>query len=192
MNGNVQISTSGNMSMQETEFRKVGSLAAKGYLGWSNTLGYKGLSLGFVFSARLGGLVYSATQGILDYYGVSEVTASARDNGGVPVNYGMIDAKNYYQTIATADGGYGAYYLYDATNIRLQELSLNYTLPQKWFNQKAKLTLGFVAKNLAMLYCKAPFDPEVSAATNSNFYQGVDYFMQPNTRNFGFNVKLQF
>lgn len=192
LNGNVQISTSGNMSMQETEFRKVGSLAAKGYLGWSNTLGYKGLSLGFVFSARLGGLVYSATQGILDYYGVSEVTASARDNGGVPVNYGMIDAKNYYQTIATADGGYGAYYLYDATNIRLQELSLNYTLPQKWFNQKAKLTLGFVAKNLAMLYCKAPFDPEVSAATNSNFYQGVDYFMQPNTRNFGFNVKLQF
>ena len=193
LNGNVLINPStGGMSMTETDYKKVGSLAAKGYLGWSNTFSYKGLSLGVVFSARLGGLVYSATQGILDYYGVSETTASVRDNGGIPVNYGSVDAKTYYQTIATAEGGYGAYYLYDATNIRLQELSLNYTLPKKWFNEKAKLTLGFVARNLAMIYCKAPFDPEVSAATNSTYYQGVDYFMQPNSRNFGFNVKLQF
>ena len=71
-------------------------------------------------------------------------------------------------------------------------MSLNYTLPQKWFRNKAKLTVGFVAKNLWMIYCKAPFDPELSSATGSNYYQGVDYFMLPSTRNIGFNVKLQF
>ena len=43
-----------------------------------------------------------------------------------------------------------------------------------------------------MIYCKAPFDPEISAATANAYYQGVAYFMQPSTRNFGFNVKLQF
>ena len=74
----------------------------------------------------------------------------------------------------------------------MQELNLSYTLPRKWFHNKARLTLGFVAKNLWMIYCKAPFDPEVSAITGSNYYQGVDYFMLPTTRNFGFNVKLQF
>ena len=145
-----------------------------------------------VFTARIGGMAYSATQGILDYYGVSEATAEARDRGGIPINYGSVSPQTYYQTIASAEGGHGAYYLYDATNVRLQELNLSYTLPQKWFRNKAKLTLGFVARNLWMIYCKAPFDPEISAATGSNYYQNVDYFMLPSTRNLGFNIKLQF
>lgn len=192
LNGNVNIDSNGNMSMVETDPVKVGQLAPKANLGWSNTFSYKGLSLGIVLTARIGGLVYSATQGVLDYYGVSENSAAMRDAGGIPVNYGMMPAEKYYQTISTANGGYGAYYLYDATNVRLQELALNYTLPRKWFNDKLNLTVGFVARNLAMIYCKAPFDPELSSSTASNFYQGVDYFMLPSTRNFGFNVKLQF
>lgn len=115
-----------------------------------------------------------------------------RDKGGIPVNFGTLDAQSYYQTISTGNGGYGAYYLYDATNIRIQELTLNYTLPKKWFNNKMGLTVGFVARNLAMIYCKAPFDPELASSTSSNFYQGVDYFMLPSTRNLGFNVRFQF
>ena len=42
-----------------------------------------------------------------------------------------------------------------------------------------------------MIYCKAPFDPELTASTGT-YYQGLDYFMQPSTRNLGFSVKLQF
>ena len=53
------------------------------------------------------------------------------------------------------------------------------------------MTVGLVGKNLWMIYCKAPFDPE-AIATTSNFYQGIDYFMMPSTRNFGFNVKINF
>lgn len=182
----------GNLAMEETEMRKVGSLSPRYNMGWANSFGFKGIELGMVFTARVGGLAYSATQGILDYYGTSQASADFRNQGGVPINFGRIDTEKYYSTISSADGGHGAYYLYSASNIRLQELSLNYTLPRKWFNNKARLTVGFIAKNLWMIYCKAPFDPEVSASTSSSFYQGVDYFMQPNTRNFGFNVKLQF
>ena len=104
----------------------------------------------------------------------------------------MLPAENYLTTIGTAQGGHAAYYLYSATNVRLQELAISYTFPKKWFNNKLGLTVGVVGRNLAMLYCDAPFDPELSAATGSNYYQGVDYFMLPSTRNFGFNVKLQF
>ena len=89
-------------------------------------------------------------------------------------------------------GGLGQYYTYSATNIRLSELNLSYTLPRKWFNNKVGITAGIVGKNLWMIYCKAPFDPEMTPSTTSNFYQGVDYFMQPSTRNIGFNVKFQF
>ena len=192
LNGNVAVDNNGNIRVEEVEAYKAGQLAPKGNFGWSNTFGFKGISLGVVLTARVGGLVYSATQGILDYYGVSEASASMRDAGGIPVNYGKLGAKEYYTTISTAQGGYDAFYLYSATNVRLQELALNYTFPKKWFNDKLNLTLGVVGRNLAMIYCKAPFDPELSAATGNNYYQGVDYFMLPSTRNFGFNVKLQF
>ena len=140
------------------------------------------------FSARIGGIALSSTESFLDQYGVSKRSGEARDNGGVSVNYGKVDAKTYYQTIA----GNGAYYAYSATNVRLQELSLGYTLPAKWFHDKVRMTVSFVGRNLWMIYCKAPFDPEMSAVTGSNYYQGVDYFMLPSMRNLGFNVKLQF
>lgn len=192
-NGNIKVDQNGNLSMTSSSTpTKVGDLDADFNLGWTNHFTYKGIDLGVVLSARVGGLAYSATQGILDCYGVSEASATARDNGGIPVNNGLVTAQKYYQTIGSGEGGYGRYYLYSATNVRLQELSLNYTLPKKWFKNVANITLGVVGRNLWMIYCKAPFDPELSAATASNYYMNVDYFMQPSLRNIGFNVKVQF
>ena len=101
-NGNVLINSDGTLSMEDVGYMKVGSLAPKANLGWTNTFSYGGLSLGIVLTARIGGLVYSATQGILDYYGVSETSAVARDNGGIPVNYGMMDARLFYNKIGRA------------------------------------------------------------------------------------------
>lgn len=130
-NGNIKVDQNGNLSMTSSSTpTKVGDLDADFNLGWTNHFTYKGIDLGVVLSARVGGLAYSATQGILDYYGVSEASATARDNGGIPINNGLVTAQKYYQTIGTGEGGYGRYYLYSATNVRLQELSLNYTLPK--------------------------------------------------------------
>lgn len=182
----------GTLSMEQTDWEYMGSLAPDGNLGWNNSFSYKGISLGFVINARIGGKVYSATQGMLDYNGASEASAVARDNGGVVYNGVKYDAQQYYQTIASSLGGYGRYYLYDATNVRLQELSLNYTLPKRWFRYKANVTLGFIARNLWMIWCEAPFDPELTGAADSEFYQGVDYFMLPATRNLGFSLKIGF
>ena len=54
-----------------------------------------------------------------------------------------------------------------------------------------KINIAFVGRNLWMIYNKAPFDPEAIATTGNN-YQGIDYFMMPSLRNFGFSVKLTF
>ena len=43
-----------------------------------------------------------------------------------------------------------------------------------------------------MIYCKAPFDPELVPSAASTFYTGVDLFMTPSLRSFGFNVKVNF
>ena len=140
------------------------------------------------FTGRFGGIVISETQSVLDAAGVSKVSADVRDAGGVQINQSKVSAQTYYQTIQ----GTAAYYTYSATNVRLGELSLSYTLPKKWFDNKVGMTVGLVGKNLWMIYCKAPFDPELTTPAASNFYQGFDAYMLPSTRNFGFNVKFQF
>lgn len=174
--------------VKENEDFYLGSILPKVNMGWNLGFGYKGLNLGMTFTARLGGIVISETQSNLDATGVSKVTADARDAGGVPINQTLVDAKEYYTTVS----GNAYYYTYSADNVRLGELSLNYTLPKKWFNNKLNMTVGFVGKNLWMIYCKAPFDPELTTSAGSNFYQGFDAYMLPSTRNFGFNVKFQF
>ncbi len=191
-NGNIYVDPQTNqVELAQTERRKVASLLPLGNLGWSNSFSYKGLTLNVMITARLGGSVVSNTEAILDFYGVSERSAAARAAGGVRVNNGLVDAKNYYQTIGAGTGA-GAYYIYDATNVRLQELSLAYTLPKKWFKDKLAMTVSLIGRNLWMIYNKAPFDPELTTSTTDNFLQGVDYFMMPSQRNLGFSVKFQF
>ena len=63
---------------------------------------------------------------------------------------------------------------------------------QKWQSVLKGMNISFVAHNLWMIYCKAPFDPESVATATNTFYQGIDYFMTPNTRNVGFNIRLNF
>ena len=84
-------------------------------------------------------------------------------------------------------------YVYDATNVRLAEVSLGYDFPvNKWgWNWLKGLSLSVVGNNLAMLYLKAPFDPELTASMGT-YNQGLDYFMQPSTRSLGFSVKVKF
>ncbi len=166
-----------------------GSVLPKGNLGFSNEFRYKGLNLGFLISARFGGIVMSQTQAIMDAYGVSKRSAEVRGNGGVAVNRGLISAENYY-TIVGGESPIWSEYIYSATNARLQEAHLSYTFPKKWLGD-VSLTVGLVAHNLLMIYNKAPFDPE-SVASTGTYYQGFDYFMQPSLRSWGFNVNLQF
>lgn len=166
----------------------LGSIFPKANMGWSANFGYKGLNLGMTFTARIGGIVLSETQSNIDRYGVSKTTADIRDQGGIPINQGVVSAQEYYQAV----GGSAYYYAYSATNVRLGELSLSYTLPKKWFGGSRSMTVGFVGKNLWMIYCKAPFDPELTSASASNYYQGFDSYMLPSTRNIGFSVKFQF
>ena len=191
--GFIEVDKSGNVAVKDDYMEDIylGSVFPKYNLAWRNDFSWKGVNLGVLFTARIGGICYSATQANMDLYGVSEASAAARDAGGVLINGRQtIDAQKWYQAIG-AQSGLPQYYTYSATNFRLQELSLGYTLPAKWFRDKMRMTVSFVGRNLWMIYCKAPFDPEAVASTGLN-YQGIDYFMMPSLRSLGFNVKFQF
>ena len=194
-NNDIYVDEKGNIATQTIDnvdnYIKLGSISPKANMAWRNDFRIGNFNLGFMLTARLGGVVFSRTQALLDYYGVSAASALARDNGGVLVNGGdLIDANKWYTAIGSGDT-VPQYYTYSATNFRLQEACIGYTFPRKMMKNVCELTLQLVGRNLWMIYNKAPFDPETIATTGS-YYQGIDYFMSPSTRNFGFNVRLKF
>lgn len=191
-NGYIEVDSNGNfVVIDDGKDLLLGSVFPDYLLAWRNDLSFKGFRLGILFSGRIGGVCYSATQANLDLFGVSEASAAARDAGGVLINgRAMADPQKWYQSVG-ANSGLPQFYTYSATNFRLQELSFGYTFPRRWFRDRLGLTLSFVGKNLWMIWCRAPFDPEAVASTGLN-YQGIDYFMMPSTRNLGASLKLEF
>ena len=170
----------------------LGKTAPDFNMGWNHAISYKGFGLSFLINGRFGGVVTSSTEAILDRYGVSQRTADARESeGALFPGQGRVDAKTYYQMIGTGNYQTSGYYVYSATNIRLQELTFSYTMPNKWFGNVLKdVSVSFIANNPWMLYCKAPFDPELTPST-ATYGQGNDYFMQPSVRSFGFGLKFK-
>lgn len=186
--GNVVVDKTSHNVFPNFDYVYAGNADPKYTMGLANSFSWKGVELDFVIHARFGGVGVSMTQATMDHYGASQATAIARDNGGVWVSGERIPAQNYYQMAGRA----GAVYTYDATNIRLAEMSIAYHIPvNRWVKWMQDVRVALVGRNLLMLYNKAPFDPESTASTGT-MYQGIDYFRQPSYRNMGFSVNLTF
>lgn len=190
--GYVDIKPDGSYGMETVEPVFLGKVAPDFNMGWNSQLSWKGIGLSFLINGRFGGVVTSSTEALLDRFGVSKRSAEARELGGALIpNQGRVDAETYYKFIGTGNHDTSGYYVYSATNIRLQELTLSYTMPNKWFSNILKdVSVSFTANNPWMLYCEAPFDPELTPST-ATYGQGNDYFMQPSVRSFGFGVKFK-
>ncbi|HVI47623.1 MAG TPA: SusC/RagA family TonB-linked outer membrane protein [Chitinophaga sp.] len=193
--GQYRIDDQGRLQVH-TLSKKVGNPNPDFTLGWNNSFDYKNINLSFLIDGRFGGKVMSVTQAVLDWYGVSETTARARDNGGVVINAvrddgssfpGKMDAQAYYTAVGSR-AGIGEMYMYSATNIRLRELSLSYRIPLKW-KWLRNMRVGVVGRNLFFFELHAPFDPEVSMGSG-NGLQGVDVFGLPQVRSMGINLRL--
>lgn len=163
-------------------------------LGWSNTITYKDFSLYFLIDFRFGGDVMSLTQAELDATGVSKNSGEARDRGYVEYSGQRFDDPQIFYTSVGGRNGISEYYMYDATNIRMREISLSYSFP-KTLLEKTKfiqgLDVSLVGRNLFFFKKDAPFDPDAVLSVGNN-NQGVDVFGMPTTRNIGFNLKFTF
>lgn len=186
-NGYVEYTPGQSLVTEPTEPYKLGSVNAKWNLGWKHGMSFKGFDLNVLFTARLGGIVISKTQAALDKFGVSQASADARNAGGVQLGQGLtIAPQQYYDAVYNLD----SYYVYSATNVRLQELSLSYSLPKSILGKTFKnVGVSLYATNLWMIYNKAPYDPELTGSTGT-FGQGYDYFMLPSQRTIGASIKL--
>ena len=202
LGGYITVTDGGKLRVMESnkKFNKyAGNLNSPYQLAWSNTFSYKGFSLFFLINGRIGGKVVSLTEGYLDKWGASERSGEARlyaeqnniytEDGrhGMYLNEGrdMVSVEDYYTFVGSSDA---SSYIYDATNIRLRELSFGYTF-RNLFGDYKNLSLSFVARNLFFIYKDSPVDPDVSLST-ANGLGGIDIFNYPSARTYGINIKL--
>lgn len=179
-----------------------------------NTFSYKGISLSVQFDYRKGGKMYGSTPSALLARGVLGGTAQLNrdlafitpgvkrvDTDGDGINDGF--APN--DILATAaDYGFNLQFfnrndnaMYDATNIRLREISLGYSLPKSLLSKtpfkSASITLN--GNNLWFVAFGTPkyvnWDPEVSSL-GVNQGVGFDYLTGPSMKRYGAVLRLTF
>jgi len=202
--------TTGLPTYDNTTYETLGKADADFMMGLNNTLRYKNWSLGFSFDWRQGGLMYSATKGIVLFNGNAEETMyNLRDPWVWP--HSVYSAGGTYVENNIPVTGYynvnGAYYpnynyvqyrteLLDKTYIKLRELNLSYRFPTKWFDNVSWLStieLGIVGRNLLMWTPKQGLiDPDMTNYGNDLGSQYGEYYSAPSTRNIGANIKIVF
>lgn len=180
--------------------------------GVSTTFTYKAVSLYMLFDIQKGGKVYSVDQKYGVATGLFAETAGLNAKGN-PKRDLVADGGGILRDAVYANGmpnttyveaydWYGAWnydyipaaaYVYDASYVKLRELSLSYTLPLKLVSKTpfTKISASFVGRNLLILYKNTPyFDPETSQSAGN--LQGIADGAYPSTRTLGFNLSLSF
>lgn len=169
--------------------------------GISNRLNYKKLSLSFLISARVGGVVSSFTNAVIYSDGLVEQTLAGRDSYIFPgvtatgsVNTVATTSEKYWKKVGGRNTPVGEVWTYDATNVRMRELSLSYALPVNLIGKSPFQTasISLVGRNLFFLVNRAEgFDPELTAGAQ-NTTVGLESFSMPSTRQVGLNLNLSF
>ncbi len=168
--------------------------------GLTNTIRFKGVTLSALVDTQQGGQLYSFTIPDQRFGGALEITGVDRDqprilpgvienaDGSFRDNNIQISSQRYWEGLGgLADEGAA----FDATTYRLRELSLSYSLPQSLIDSSpfGEVTIGVSGRNLLLYAPGFPGDPEVNKQGAGNI-RGLDLNGPPNTRNFGFNVRL--
>lgn len=197
-NGKIVVDADGKPMAEAGGLGYVGNPNPDFMLGFNNIITTGNFTFRVLIDGRFGGEVMSITQAMNDKYGVSLVSADARDNDGIAIDAvyedgtavtGNLNAQDFYTTVGGRDG-ITEYYVYDATNVRLREFSVGYNFPLK-SNVIKNFRLSFVSRNLFFFYLKAPYDPDIAMSTATGL-QGVDAYSIPSTRSFGLNLSIKF
>ncbi len=170
--------------------------------GFHNDFTYKNFTLSFLLDFKLGAKLFSGTNYSLYGTGlhkntlqgrVGGVSVSGVDQSGNSFSKSGIDAQTYWKWIA--DQNITEEFVYDASFLKLRELSFGYNFPKSFLASKMPfikgMSVSLVGRNLWTIVKHTPnIDPE-SAYNNSNG-QGLELNGYPATRNVGFNLNVKF
>ena len=203
-----QVIFENGLPVHSDEVQVLGNGVYKVTGGWRNEFTYKNITLAFLIDFKAGAKLFSGTNLSLYSNGLHKNTLQGRGadgkgtmvgdgvmsdgKGGYVKNTVAVSAQDYWQAITNQN--IAEEFVYNASFIKLRELSIGYTLPQAWLNKQTLIkgvTLSLVGRNLwTILKHTDNIDPE-SAYNNGNA-QGLELNGYPATRNVGFNVNVKF
>tara|TARA_B100001245_G_scaffold236665_1_gene229424 strand:- start:1394 stop:4567 length:3174 start_codon:yes stop_codon:yes gene_type:complete len=193
--------------VRDGELQLLGNYNPDFIIGFNNQFRFGPLTFGFLVDWRQGGTIVSRTKSLGLSSGVLEESLAGRENGVIGdgvVNIGTEENPNYVEntTAIPAVDFYNQYNnraneataLYDASYVKLRQVSLYYQLPQKWvkFIGFQGISVGAVGSNLWLFTENPHFDPELSAMQGQDLRYGVDDMSYPSSRSYGFSIKTQF
>lgn len=218
--GKLLINSSTGLPFTLPQSQLLGNPAPDFTLGWTNNFSFKGFRLSALIDYRKGGKLFSATAASLLLRGQLKFSEDREGMRVIPGVYGdpatyksLLDenGKEIRNTIPMSafqyhfSNGFGAYgadetNVYDATVIRLREVTLGYDVPKTFLNRYIKVfgslrasvsgrNLWFYAPNMLK---GLNFDPEVLASYAESNIQGFDLGAAPSTRRYGFNLTATF
>nr|WP_262905046.1 SusC/RagA family TonB-linked outer membrane protein [Hymenobacter pini] len=203
---------------------RLGNFQPKWFGGFANEVRFRQFRLYALLDARWGGAIYSVTQQQATAFGNTRATLAGRAGwyasedarlaaGVTPENWtptgGLlvegvvqnpdgsytpssryVDPQLYWARLASASEPF----VYDASFVKLRELSLTYQLPATWVAKVGRLrsaSIALTARNLAFLYrATQGFDPE--SAYNLSLAQGIESGAYPHSRSLGYYLTLEF
>ncbi len=208
--------TTGLPTYDNTEYETLGKADADFTMGFNTSLRYKNFSFSASLDYRHGGLMYSATKGIVLFNGNAEETMynmrdpwvwphsvyqTGKDAAGNPVyTENNLPCNSYYDI----NGAWYPNYNYvryrdellDKTYVKLREVTASYRFPTKWFDNirwLSTIEFGVFGRNLLMWTPKQGLiDPDMTNYGNDLTSLYGEYYSAPSTRNIGCNIKIVF
>ncbi|OXA92128.1 SusC/RagA family TonB-linked outer membrane protein [Flavobacterium hercynium] len=179
--------------------KSLGSIIPKYNMGLRNNFKYKNLNFGFLIDMQEGGSYFSTTHMWGTYSGILDNTATEglRENGIVldgvradgTVNQTVLPGKTWARLHY---GGVDAQNVFDASYIKLREVTLGYSMPKKLIGPLADVRFSLFARNLfAWGLDWKGMDPEMASYGSGNA-QGLEGGSLPSTRTYGMNLEFKF
>ena len=200
-NGDFLVNASGSY-VEDTSLSIIGDANQDWLLNISNSFNYKNVSLNFLFNWNQGGDIYSTTVATLLGRGLTTDTLDRENSFILPgvdssgnANTKQINNSTFY--FSNVLYGPDELRVYDATVLRLQELSLSYSFSDKILDKTpfGDITLTASGYNLWFNAPNVPegtnFDPNIAGVGVGNG-RGFDFLNGPSSRRYGMSLKLTF
>ncbi|WP_074408019.1 MULTISPECIES: SusC/RagA family TonB-linked outer membrane protein [Aquimarina] len=212
LNGQRIVDADGYYEKTTASNNVIGDTNPEWLMGISNKFNYKNIAFSFLIDIQKGGDIFSLDQ----YYGLGTglyaETAFINDLGN-PVRNTLADGGGFINPGVTADGSpnttrlpgdeytlFGSdggfpdsAFVYDASYIKLREVSLTYTFPKKIIDRTflSDVSFSVIGSNLWIIDKNIPHEDPEGGLSSGNL-QGYSTGPLPTTRDIGFNLKLQF
>lgn len=187
----------------DNTLKKIGNFNPDFMLGWNNRFRYKNFSANILLDWRQGGEIVSRTRALGNVGGQLAETSFRPSSGivadGININTGQpntiaVSAESYYRQFY--DRNHEENNVYDASFLKLRQVSLGYTLELKegflGLRDTSTMNFSIVGNNLFVITENPHFDPEQLAVQGNGFVSGVEDMSYATSRSLGFKFRFNF